>query len=787
VRGRLTDSIETTLKLSTGIVTVLYQARVNAGTAQATEDWAEVTYSESFACAYCGISFQELEPRLFSFNSPYGACPACSGLGVKIEIDPWKVIPDRTKSIADGAIVPWSKNLGSGRYPSTNPYYLQQVERLLRSRRCKATTPVEELPEDVLDMILYGADKKQKFVYESRSGKQWEYESQFEGVVNNLQRRHSETSSDYVKEEIEKYMSASTCKVCQGARLKPEALAVTVAGQNIHQTTTLSVEAAEAFFTTLRTTEREQLIAHQILKEIRARLGFLQNVGLGYLNLARTATTLSGGESQRIRLATQIGSSLVGVLYILDEPSIGLHQRDNDRLLATLETLRDIGNTLIVIEHDEDTMRSADVVVDIGPGAGAEGGRILSVGSIEQIEANPESLTGAYLSGRLFIAIPKHRRKPRSLLTVLGAKANNLRGVDVEIPLGTFVCITGVSGSGKSTLVNEVVVKALDQHLHHQPAGGTYGRVKGAEALDKMVVIDQSPIGRTPRSNPATYTGTFDLIRELYSQIPEAKVRGYTPGRFSFNVKGGRCEGCQGDGIVKIEMHFLPDVYVPCEVCHGRRYNAQTLEVKYKGKSVADVLAMRVDEAAELFATIPRIANKLRTICEVGLGYIQMGQPATQLSGGEAQRIKLATELSRRATGRTFYVLDEPTTGLHFADIHKLLDVLQRLVGMGNTVLVIEHNLDVIKTADYLIDLGPEGGDRGGEIVATGTPEEVAVNPASHTGTYLRGVLSDERALGRIHVDPVRIAELERANRAQLDDLVQNGRVAVEAGSTPRR
>jgi excinuclease ABC subunit A len=787
VRARLTDSIETTLKLSTGIVTVLYQAKVNAGTAQATEDWAEVTYSESFACAYCGISFQELEPRLFSFNSPYGACPACSGLGVKIEIDPWKVIPDRTKSIADGAILPWSKNLGSGRYPSTNPYYMQQVERLLRSRRCKASTPVEELPEDVVETILYGADKKQKFVYESRSGKQWEYESQFEGVVNNLQRRHSETSSDYVKEEIEKYMSASTCKVCHGARLKPEALAVTVAGQNIHQTTTLSVEAAEAFFTTLRTTEREQLIAHQILKEIRARLGFLQNVGLGYLNLARTATTLSGGESQRIRLATQIGSSLVGVLYILDEPSIGLHQRDNDRLLATLETLRDIGNTLIVIEHDEDTMRSADVVVDIGPGAGAEGGRILSVGSIEQIEANPESLTGAYLSGRLFIAIPKHRRKPRSLLTVLGAKANNLRGVDVEIPLGTFVCITGVSGSGKSTLVNEVVVKALDQHLHHQPAGGTYGRVKGAEALDKMVVIDQSPIGRTPRSNPATYTGTFDLIRELYSQVPEAKVRGYTPGRFSFNVKGGRCEGCQGDGIVKIEMHFLPDVYVPCEVCHGRRYNAQTLEVKYKGKSIADVLAMRVDEAAELFATIPRIANKLRTICEVGLGYIQMGQPATQLSGGEAQRIKLATELSRRATGRTFYVLDEPTTGLHFADIHKLLDVLQRLVGMGNTVLVIEHNLDVIKTADYLIDLGPEGGDRGGEIVATGTPEEVAANPASHTGTYLRGVLSDERALGRIHVDPVRIAELERANRAQLDDLVQNGRVAVEVGSTPRR
>jgi excinuclease ABC subunit A len=781
VRARLTDSIETTLKLATGIVTVLYQGKVNEGTTKATDEWVEATFSESFACAYCGISFQELEPRLFSFNSPYGACPACSGLGVKIEIDPWKVIPDRTKSIADGAIVPWSKNLGSGRYPSTNPYYMQQVERLLRSRRCKASTPVEDLPEDVLDTILYGADKKQKFVYEARSGKQWEYESQFEGVVNNLQRRHSETSSDYVKEEIEKYMSASTCKVCAGARLKPEALGVFVDGKNIHETTTMSVEAAAAFFATLTTTEREQKIAHQILKEIRARLGFLQNVGLGYLNLSRTATTLSGGESQRIRLATQIGSSLVGVLYILDEPSIGLHQRDNDRLLATLETLRDIGNTLIIIEHDEDTMRAADVIVDIGPGAGAEGGHILSVGSIEQIEANPISLTGAYLSGRQFIAIPKHRRKPRSLLTVINAKANNLRGIDVEIPLGTFTCVTGVSGSGKSTLVNEVVVKALDQHLHHQPAGGTYGRVKGAEALDKMVVIDQSPIGRTPRSNPATYTGAFDLIRELYSLVPEAKLRGYTPGRFSFNVKGGRCEGCQGDGIVKIEMHFLPDVYVPCEVCHGKRYNAQTLEVKYKGKSIADVLAMRVDEASELFATIPRIANKLKTICEVGLGYIQMGQPATQLSGGEAQRIKLATELSRRATGRTFYVLDEPTTGLHFADIHKLLDVLQRLVGMGNTVLVIEHNLDVIKTADYLIDLGPEGGDRGGTIVATGTPEDVAANPDSHTGTYLRAVLSDERALGRIHADPARIAELERENRAQLDDLAQNGRVPVEA------
>jgi excinuclease ABC subunit A len=783
VRTRLTDSIETTLKLSTGIVTVLYQSKVkaNAGTDKAAETWTEATFSESFACASCGISFQELEPRLFSFNSPFGACPACTGLGEKIEIDEWKVIPDRTKSIADGAIVPWSKSMGAGRYPSTNPYYMQQVERLLRSRRCKASTPVEQLPEDVVETILYGADKKQKFVYESRSGHQWEYESQFEGVVNNLQRRYSETSSDYVKEEIEKYMSASVCKVCKGARLKPEALGVTIADHNIDDTTKMSVEAAEAFFSAFRPTEREAQISHQILKEIRARLGFLKNVGLGYLNLSRSATTLSGGESQRIRLATQIGSSLVGVLYILDEPSIGLHQRDNDRLLATLETLRDIGNTLIVIEHDEDTMRSADVVVDIGPGAGAEGGRILSVGTIADMENNPESLTGAYLSGRQFIAIPKHRKKGRSTLSVIGAKANNIRGVDVDIPLGAFTCVTGVSGSGKSTLVNEVVVKALNQYLHHQPAGGTYGRVKGAEALDKMVVIDQSPIGRTPRSNPATYTGTFDLIRELYSLTPEAKMRGYTQGRFSFNVKGGRCEACQGDGIIKIEMHFLPDVYVPCEVCKGKRYNAQTLEVKFKNKSIADVLAMRVDEAAQLFGTIPRIKNKLQTICEVGLGYIHMGQPATQLSGGEAQRIKLATELSRRATGRTFYVLDEPTTGLHFADIHKLLEVLQRLVGMGNTVLVIEHNLDVIKTADYVIDLGPEGGDKGGKLIATGTPEEIAANPASHTGEYLKGVLTDERAKGRIRVSAESIAKLESANFETLDDLTKNGRIPVEA------
>ena len=778
IRSRLADSIETTLKLSSGIVTVLYDAKTQSG-GNAPQ---EMTFSESFACAYCGLSFGELEPRLFSFNSPFGACPGCSGQGIKIEIDPWKVIPDRSKSIVQGAIVPWSKAIGTGRFPSTNTYYTQQVERVLRSRRVKTTTPVEEWPADLLQMVLYGTDKKQKFEFESRSGRTWAYETTFEGVVNNLQRRYNETSSDYVKEDIEKFMSANTCKVCDGARLKPEALAVTIGGQNITQVTKTSVERSEQFFRELELNERETLIAHQILKEVRARLGFLTNVGLGYLNLARSATTLSGGESQRIRLATQIGSSLVGVLYILDEPSIGLHQRDNARLLGTLKTLRDLGNTLIVIEHDEETMREADVVVDMGPGAGAEGGNVVAIGTLDEIIADPKSLTGAYLSGRQFISIPKHRRTPRAFLSIKKAKANNIDGLDVDIPIGAFTCVTGVSGSGKSTLVNEVLVKALNQYLHHQPAGGTYGTVKGAEALDKMVVIDQSPIGRTPRSNPATYTGVFDLIRDLFAQLPDSKMRGYAPGRFSFNVKGGRCEGCEGDGIIKIEMHFLPDVYVPCEVCKGKRYNAQTLEVKYKGKSIADILGMRVDEAVELFSAIPRIQTKLKTICDVGLGYIAMGQPATQLSGGEAQRIKLATELSKRATGRTFYVLDEPTTGLHFADIHKLLDVLQRLVKLGNSVLVIEHNLDVIKTADYLIDLGPEGGDRGGQLVAVGTPEEVAANEASFTGAYLRPVLADARATGRLHTDPERVAEMEGRNIAALEELHANGRrVPIEA------
>ncbi len=764
IRKRLGDSVETTLRLSTGIVTALVED--SSGT-------RELTFSEAFACVECGLSFEELAPRLFSFNSPYGACPGCSGLGEKVEIDPWKVIPDRGKSIDEGAIVPWSKSLGSGRFPSMNPYYLQQLERVLRKYRVRTTTPIDKMPDEVVDIILYGTDREQNFSYESRAGKVWEYRSTFEGVINNLERRHSETSSEYVKEDIEKFMSASTCPQCKGARLKPEALAVTVGGANIDRLTRMSIERCEAFFNDFAPNPREEQIAHQVLKEIRARLGFLSNVGLNYLTLGRSATTLSGGESQRIRLATQIGSSLVGVLYILDEPSIGLHQRDNERLLATLRTLRDLGNTLIVVEHDEDTIRTADVVVDIGPGAGAEGGYILTAGTLDDVVADPQSETGAYISGRKFIPIPKRRRAPRAWLKVKNAKANNLLGIDVDFPIGVLGCVTGVSGSGKSTLVNQVLVRALNQYLHGQPAAGTYGSVKGVEQLDKMVVIDQSPIGRTPRSNPATYTGTFDLIRELFSMVPEAKMRGYTPGRFSFNVKGGRCEACQGDGIIKIEMHFLPDVYVPCEVCKGKRYNSQTLEVKYKGKTISDVLEMRVDEASAFFSAIPRIHNKLSTICDVGLGYIKMGQPATTLSGGEAQRVKLATELSRRSTGRTFYVLDEPTTGLHFADIHKLLEVLQRLVQSGNTVLVIEHNLDVIKTADYVIDLGPEGGDRGGTVVGVGTPEELAQNEASYTGRYLVPVLDDQRAVGHHPPNALTLEAMERENMRVLEELVK--------------
>jgi excinuclease ABC subunit A len=759
LRKRLTDSVETALRLTQGLVTALVQ-RPNA-----KEE--ALPFSEKLSCIHCGLSFEELAPRLFSFNSPYGACPDCTGLGVKIEIDPRLVIPDRTKTFREGAVVPWTKNLSAG----MNTFYVQQVESLLRSEGYDLDTPVKKIPRELLDLILYGddaEDDKRKFTFRTKSGKKWHYEGHYRGIIPQLQKRYEDTSSDYVKEEIDKLMTSVKCPTCHGARLKPEALAVTVDELSIAQLTALPVDRALAFMERMRLSGRDEQIARQIVKELRARLGFLVNVGLEYLTLDRAAMTLSGGEGQRIRLATQIGSSLVGVLYVLDEPSIGLHQRDNARLLATLKTLRDLGNTLIVVEHDEETMREADYIVDIGPRAGKEGGHVIAAGSIGDIEAAPESLTGKYLKGDAFIPIPRARRTPKGALSIKNARANNLHGIDVDFPLGVLTAVTGVSGSGKSSLVELVLYRALAHHLHGQPPDESFGRVTGLEQLDKAIVIDQSPIGRTPRSNPATYTGAFDPIRELFSMTPEARARGYAPGRFSFNVKGGRCEACSGDGIIKIEMHFLPDVYVPCEVCKGKRYNQQTLDVTYKGKTIADVLEMRVDEAAEFFANVPRVAGKLRTITDVGLGYIQMGQPATTLSGGEAQRVKLATELSRRGTGRTFYILDEPTTGLHFADIAHLLRVLDRLVDAGNTVLVIEHNLDVIKTADHVIDLGPDGGDKGGRVIASGTPEEVSENTRSYTGQYLRRVLSDPRAHIAITSDHAAVADFERANRELL-------------------
>ncbi|AGL03556.1 excinuclease ABC subunit UvrA [Desulfoscipio gibsoniae] len=717
---RLADSLETALKHGEGVAVA------------AVVDGEEIVFSENFACTDCGISITEIAPRLFSFNNPFGACPECTGLGFKMELDPDLVIPDKNLSVHQGAIEPWLKSLNGMRY----------LDAVAQHYGFDLDTPVREMDPAHLDKLLYGTGRDIiKMTLSNAMGIEHSYRVPFEGVINNLNRRYRETNSDYMREEIEQYMSTRPCPVCNGARLKPEALAVKVGGFSINEVTAMPVLEAHSFLQGLELSERERLIARQILKELDARLGFLVNVGLDYLTLDRAAGTLSGGEAQRIRLATQIGSGLMGVLYILDEPSIGLHQRDNQRLLETLERLRDLGNTLIVVEHDEETIYAADHIIDIGPGAGEHGGHLVASGTVKDIMEVPESITGQYLSGQKFIPVPAVRRQPNGKsITVVGASEHNLKNIDVTFPLGLFICITGVSGSGKSTLVNEILYKKLAQELHRAKAKpGVCGEIQGLEHLDKVIDVNQSPIGRTPRSNPATYTGVFTDIRDLYAQTPEARARGYRPGRFSFNVKGGRCEACRGDGIIKIEMHFLPDVYVPCEVCKGKRYNRETLEVKYKGKSISDVLNMTVEQALEFFQHLPKIQRKLQTLFDVGLGYIRLGQPAPELSGGEAQRVKLATELSRRSNGKTLYILDEPTTGLHIADIHRLLNVLHRLVDAGDTVLVIEHNLDVIKTADYIIDLGPEGGHRGGEILATGTPEEMAQSTVSHTARFLRG------------------------------------------------
>ncbi|MDR1192706.1 MAG: excinuclease ABC subunit UvrA [Peptococcaceae bacterium] len=697
----------------------------------------ERMFSQEFACVDCGISFEEPAPRIFSFNNPFGACPTCSGLGIKLEVDPDLVIPDKSKSLGDNAIDPWIKGI-SGWFMSILAAACQHFD-------ISMLTPFRDLSEAQQKIVLYGAGPENiTFQYTNAMGQRRSYQAKYEGIVNMLQRRYRESQSDYSRGETEQYMTSMPCPDCGGRRLRPESLSVYVGEKNIDELTRLSVGQALDFFALLRLTERQQLIARQILKEIIARLGFLNNVGLDYVTLHRAAGTLSGGEAQRIRLATQIGSSLMGVLYILDEPSIGLHQRDNARLIETLRSLRDIGNTVLVVEHDEDTIRAADYILDIGPGAGVHGGQVVCAGALEQIISAPASITGQYLSGKKRIPVPVARRQPNGKwLTVEGARENNLKNIRVDIPLGVFTCVTGVSGSGKSSLINEIIYNRLAAELNRaKTRAGEHDRLLGLEYLDKVINIDQSPIGRTPRSNPATYTGVFDLIRQVFAAVPEAKLRGYQPGRFSFNIKGGRCEACAGDGILKIEMHFLPDIYVPCEVCKGKRYNRETLEVRYKGKSIADVLDMTVDEAVEFFANQPRIYVKMRTLRDVGLGYIRLGQPATTLSGGEAQRVKLATELSRRSTGKTLYILDEPTTGLHTDDIAKLLEVLHRLVEQGDTVVVIEHNLDVIKTADYCVDLGPEGGDRGGRVIAQGTPEELAAAPGSYTGQFLRPVLA---------------------------------------------
>lgn len=732
IERRLADSIETVLNLSDGLLVV----------ETVGENSEIMTFSSSYACPDCGISMEEIEPRSFSFNNPFGACPDCYGLGYKMEFDEDLMIPDKSLSIAEGAItvMGWQ----SCTDPSSFTYAL--LRALSEEYKFDLSTPYQDLPQDIRHMLLYGTDGRNIKVHYRGQKSQGVYDVVFEGLIKNVERRYRETGSDIMKQEYETFMRITPCKTCGGQRLKKTSLAVTVADKNIAEITAMSVRKLYDFLQDLKLTPQQELIGAQILKEIRARIGFLVDVGLDYLTLARATGTLSGGEAQRIRLATQIGSGLVGVAYILDEPSIGLHQRDNDKLLATLKRLRDLGNTLIVVEHDEDTMFAADYIVDIGPGAGEHGGQLVAAGTAEEIMACPESITGAYLSGRLQIPVPEKRRTPTGWLTIKGAAENNLKNADVNFPLGVMTCVTGVSGSGKSSLVNEILYKTLAKKLNRaRTIPGRYKSIEGVEQLDKVIAIDQSPIGRTPRSNPATYTGVFDQIRDLFAATPDAKSRGYKKGRFSFNVKGGRCEACSGDGIIKIEMHFLPDVYVPCEVCQGKRYNRETLEVKYKGKSIYDVLNMTVEEALEFFESVPSIRRKIETLNDVGLSYIRLGQPSTTLSGGEAQRIKLATELSRRSTGKTIYILDEPTTGLHFADVHKLTEILQRLAEGGNTVVVIEHNLDVIKTADYIIDMGPEGGDRGGTVIAAGTPEEVARQEISYTGQYLKKYLAPKK------------------------------------------
>jgi len=726
IRRRLADSIETALELTEGIAAIAVQ----------TESGEDVqTFSEALACTHCGISFEELQPRNFSFNSPYGACPVCDGLGTRLEVDPELVVPDPDLSIAEGAIAPWAG--------TRLEYWDRVLEAVAEAHGFSVHTPWRKLPKQAREVVLYGSDREIYVRYKNRYGRTRAYYTTYEGVIPVLERRHAETDSDAQRERLEQFMREIPCRACGGARLKPESLAVRIGGLNIAELTARSIREVLRFFDEVELSERERMIAERLIKEIRARLGFLVDVGLDYLTLDRPSATLAGGEAQRIRLATQIGSGLVGVLYILDEPSIGLHQRDNRRLIDTLLRLRDLGNTLIVVEHDEATIQAADHIVDIGPGAGEHGGEIVYSGDLKGLLACEASLTGAFLSGRREIPTPRVRRTPGDRwLKVLGAREHNLKDVDLEIPLGLFVCVTGVSGSGKSTLIQEVLLRALMQKIYRsRVVPGKHRRLVGWEQIDKVIDIDQSPIGRTPRSNPATYTGVFDHIRALFAQVPEARVRGYKPGRFSFNVRGGRCEHCAGDGQIKIEMHFLPDVYVTCEVCKGRRYNRETLEVRYKHRSIADVLEMSVDEALEFFQNIPVIRRHLQTLADVGLGYVKLGQPAPTLSGGEAQRIKLAAELQKRATGNTLYVLDEPTTGLHFEDVRKLLNVLQRLVSQGNTVVVIEHNLDVVKTADWIIDLGPEGGDAGGEIVVAGPPEVVAAHPTSYTGRFLAEVL----------------------------------------------